>query len=421
MNIVILTSYFHPEITGIAPHATAIARALHGRGHAVTVFTPQPHYPEWQVHAEYRGRRSPSEDMAGITVHRSRIWLPRKDSVTLKTRLVGEGSAVAFQGMKLLRHLPTVARADIVIVMSPFFAQAITALALRAALRRDFVFHVEDIIPDSALDTGVLDRSGGLARALVSFAGALERRVYRSARCVSTLTSAMRDNIQAKAPNAKVVMAGYWIDPAEHLPDEALGAEFRAAHGYDASHLVIGYAGNIGAKQKLHALIDTAATFAERDDRVQFAIAGDGAHRSALEASVAASRLTNVRLLPLQRGREYSAFLNGVDLSYIAQADGVSDAFIPSKLYPTLASGCAVACFANERAELYGLMRESGAALTYTWAETDRFVSRVLDLAEDRSELQAMGAAARDFALARFTEESALAEFVCAVEGGNGV
>ena len=258
MNIVILTSYFHPEITGIAPHATAIAKALHRRGHAVTVFAPQPHYPEWEVHAGYRGRRPRSEDMDGLTVHRSRIWLPRTDRVTLRTRLVGECSAVAFQGMQLLRHLATVARADIVIVMSPFFGQAITALALRALLRREFVFHVEDIIPDSAVDAGVLDQSRGLAGALVSFAAALERRVYRSARCVSTLTSAMRDNIRAKAPSAKVVMAGYWIDPDEHRPDEDLGAEFREAHGYDGSHLVLGYAGNIGAKQKLHALIDTA-------------------------------------------------------------------------------------------------------------------------------------------------------------------
>ncbi|MAF10878.1 hypothetical protein CMK11_10560 [Candidatus Poribacteria bacterium] len=421
MNIVILTSYFHPEITGIAPHATAIARALHDRGHAVTVFAPRPHYPEWEVHAKYRGRRPRPEDVGGITVHRSRIWLPRSDTVTLKTRLVGEGSAVAFQALKLLRHLPTVARADIVIVMSPFFGQAVTALALRSLLRREFVFHVEDIIPDSAVDTGVLNASGRVARALVSFASALERRVYRSARCVSTLTSAMRENIQAKAPKANVVLAGYWTDPEEHEPDESLAAAFRATHGYDASHLVIGYAGNIGAKQKLHALIDMAAAFAGKDARVQFVIAGDGAHRSELESSVAASGLSNVRLLPLQRGRGYSAFLNGVDLSYIAQADGVSDAFIPSKLYPTLASGCAVACFANEGSELYRLMRESGAALTYTWEETDRFVSGMVDIADDRSGLRAMGAAAREFALANFTQDSALRQFVEAVEGADGV
>ena len=421
MSIVLLTTYFHPEITGIAPHATAIAKALQERGHRVTVFAPWPHYPEWAVHEEYRRRPPKTETVDGITVHRSRIWLPRGDAVTIKTRLVGEGSAVAFQALNLLRHLRTVARADVVIAMSPFFGQGMTALALRAILRREFIFHVEDIIPDSAIDTGVLDNAGGLTRALVSFASSVERRVYRSARCVSTLTGAMRENIQAKAPTARVVLAGYWTDPDTHQPDDELAASFRAAHGYDASHLVVGYAGNIGAKQKLEALIETAGVFARRDARVQFVIAGDGAHRIPLEQAVQAAGLANVRMLPLQRGKDYSAFLNGVDLSYIAQADGVSDAFIPSKLYPTLASGCAVACFANEGAELYRLMQQSGAALTYTWDDTARFVDEMIALADDRSELAAMGRAAREFALSRFTRESALGEFVDAVEAGDSV
>ncbi len=421
MRIVLLTTYFHPEITGIAPHATAIAKVLQERGHDVTVFAPWPHYPEWAVHAEYRHDPPRTEDVDGITVHRSRIWLPRGDSVTVKTRLVGEGSAVAFQGLRLLRHLPVVARADIVIAMSPFFGQGMTALLLRALLRRPFIFHVEDIIPDSAIDTGVLDDAGGLTRALVSFASWVERRVYRAARCVSTLTGAMRENIQAKAPTARVVLAGYWTDPDAHQPDDALAAAFRAAHGYDASQLVVGYAGNIGAKQKLEALIDTAGALSQRDPRVQFVIAGDGAHRAPLERAAQAAGLTNVQMLPLQRGRDYSAFLNGVDLSYIAQADGVSDAFIPSKLYPTLASGCAVACFANEGAELYRLMRESGAALTYTWDDTERFVDEMIQLADDRSGLAAMGRAARAFALSRFTRDNALGEFVDAVEAVDSV
>ncbi len=421
MRIVLLTTYFHPEITGIAPHATAIAKVLRERGHDVTVFAPQPHYPEWAVHAEYRHQPPKTEYVDGITVHRSRIWLPRRDSVTVKTRLVGEGSAVAFQALSLLRRLPTVARADVVIAMSPFFGQGMTALALRTLLRRPFIFHVEDIIPDSAIDTGVLDDAGLLTRALVAFASSLERRVYRSAHCVSTLTHAMRENIQAKAPAARVALAGYWTDPDTHKPDDELAAAFRDAHGYDASHLVVGYAGNIGAKQKLEALIDTAGAAAQRDPRVRFVIAGDGAHRVPLEQAVESAGLANVQMLPLQRGREYSAFLNGVDLSYIAQADGVSDAFIPSKLYPTLASGCAVACFANEGAELYRLMQESGAALTYTWDDTARFVDEMTALADDRSALAAMGLAARDFALSRFTRESALGEFLDAVEAIDGV
>lgn len=416
MNIVILTAYYHPEITGSAPHATAIAGSLRDRGHEVTVFAPMPHYPEWQVHAEYAGRGAHTETIDGIRVHRSRIWLRRGKGVSVKTRLVAEGSAVAFQALNMLRHLPTVARADVVIVVSPFFGQGMTALATRWLLRRRFIFHVEDIIPDSAIDTGVLSASRGPARALVSFASALERRIYRSAYAVSTLTEAMRQNIQAKAPGIAVPLAGYWTDPDAHRPDARLAQEFRASNGYAETDLVIGYGGNIGEKQKLHELIATAEKFAKADPRVKFVIAGEGARRQQLEATIERAGLLNVRLLPLQRGPAYTAFLNGVDLSYIAQADGVSDAFIPSKLYPTLASGCAVACFANSSSELYRMMRESGAAFTYTWDEADRFVADMLACIEDRVALRIMGSAARQFALARFTRGSALGEFIKVVE-----
>ena len=59
--------YFHPELTGIAPVSTALARLLSERGWSVDVVAAQPHYPE----PLWGRRRLPSQEtINGIRVTR---------------------------------------------------------------------------------------------------------------------------------------------------------------------------------------------------------------------------------------------------------------------------------------------------------------------------------------------------------------
>ena len=53
-RILIVTTNYWPEPTGIAVYTTDLANILTKDGHEVTVLTSLPHYPWWRIPEEYK-------------------------------------------------------------------------------------------------------------------------------------------------------------------------------------------------------------------------------------------------------------------------------------------------------------------------------------------------------------------------------
>ena len=83
MKVLLMTNFFHPEKTGIGVTATDCARFVRGLGHDVTVLTTLPYYPDWEVFPEYRGKFFSREELEGIPVLRTWLYVPKEPS-TLK-------------------------------------------------------------------------------------------------------------------------------------------------------------------------------------------------------------------------------------------------------------------------------------------------------------------------------------------------
>ncbi|MCA1704453.1 MAG: hypothetical protein LC808_14820, partial [Actinobacteria bacterium] len=67
---------YAPEETGIAPYTTGLAEHLAANGWSVRVMTGMPHYPQWRVSDEYRGRLRMRESRVGVEVHRFWHYVP---------------------------------------------------------------------------------------------------------------------------------------------------------------------------------------------------------------------------------------------------------------------------------------------------------------------------------------------------------
>ena len=74
MRILLVGSNYAPEETGIAPYTTGIAEHFAGHGHAVTVLTGFPSYPESRVYDGYGRLPWKREAIRGVSVRRS--WRP---------------------------------------------------------------------------------------------------------------------------------------------------------------------------------------------------------------------------------------------------------------------------------------------------------------------------------------------------------
>ncbi len=389
-RVVVLTGNYSPEYTGIAPHAAEFSQELALKGFKLNVFTSFPYYPDWKFDDSYKNKFFLTEKRNGCFIRRNSFFL-KTGNVSTSTRLIAETSFVFLQIVNLLRHFVVVLRADVVVVFSPFFLQGLSALFLRIFFRVPYIFHVEDIQPDSAIDTGQFSK-GIFARFSIQFAKFLEKLFYKHAFALSTLTKGMQNNLINKLDSKKkdIVLFGYWVDTKEFCRSEKYRSAFRQKFGYKEEDLIICYAGNIGRKQNLDKLLNLIPLFEKKNIPIKFIIAGEGAYKSELLELINKNPTKNLSVLPLQKGLDYIQLLNGIDLSLISQDDNANNIFIPSKIYKTMSCGSIIVCFANSESELFKMVEQSSSGFVFEWNQQDKFVEKMINLVSNKSELEKM-------------------------------
>jgi colanic acid biosynthesis glycosyl transferase WcaI len=412
-RVVILSGYFKPEFTGIAPHASGLADELILKGHKVDVFAPMPFYPDWNIWLEYKGKLFTQENLEGVRVFRNWLYVPSsKGKITVIRRMIHEASFVTLQAMNFLLHISIILKADRVIVFSPPFLQSVNALILSLFLRKKVIFHVEDIQPDSAADLGMI-RSGFVGRVMLWLLRSLERAIYKYSYRVSTLTHGMADNIRGKLGKSdkKVFLLPYWVDFEIFLKNIVAARRFRQKMNFSKDSLIIGYAGNLGRKQQLHHLLRLSSMHS-LDKRVKVIIAGAGAEKSKLMALKEELKLTNVQMIPLLKGQDYVDFLNGVHISYLSQDESADNIFIPSKLFTTLSCGSPVLCIAGNDSELARTVMTTGAGYIFTFGELSETILLLNSLARDQQKLEQLSEQAVSFSRAHYDKNRIIADFL---------
>jgi len=401
MRILILGINYWPEETGIAPFTTGRAEHLAALGHDVTVVTGFPYYPEWRVAEHYRGAVVQHQQRAGVHILRTWLYVPRR--VNVLSRIMHEGS---FLASSTLRALAAGARPDVLLVVSPPLSLAIAAIALSRAWRRPFVFHVEDLQPDAAIDLGMIP-SGALVRALRM----LERSAYRNAAAVTTLNDAMRNRIIEKgvAP-ANVAIAPHWCDPSLFtVADASSGADPKRSAGRDEKSVAL-HAGNMGVKQGLGVILDAAALTRERDDLV-YLLVGDGAMRPMLERRIAAERLAKVRMLPLQPRERFRDLLATAQIALVTQQRAVADIVFPSKVETFLAGGRPVVASVNAKSTVARVLCESGAGEVVEPENPQALSDAIMSLMREPSRRDEMSRRGREYARDNWAPGHALDAF----------
>lgn len=384
MKFIVWGINYSPELTGIAPYNTSLCELLNGRGHLVHMVTAFSYYPQWRKCAEDRGKWSRHEHVNGVSIHRCWHYVPGKPS-SLR-RILHELSFVA---TSLLRVL-TLPAPDAYVVVSPPLLLGFAAWLASVVKRAPFVFHVQDLQPDTASSMGML-RAGPFLRALY----ALEALAYRKAARVSGISPGMIRAFGRKGvPPEKTVLFPNGIDlhPPERLPTP--GA-FRKRLGIDPVELLAVYSGNLGAKLGVEILLESAGLL--RGRAIRTVICGDGARREALEKRAVEMQLTNVIFLPLQPDRDYLEMMADADVYLVTQLPGSGSFFFPSKLLKGLAMSKAIVVVADDQSELTRSAREGRFALVVDPRQPDHLAHALEHLAENPEERQTLGRAGRTY------------------------
>ena len=269
MKFVILTQYYPPETGAPSNRLHSLARNFVLAGHQVEVLAAMPNYPKMRVFDEYRGRWVYQEEIDGIPVSRSWIYISRSKRVI--PRILNYFSFVLTSILVGIRR----ERSDYLICESPPLFLGISAWLIAKAIRAKLVFNVSDLWPESVEKLGII--GDGL---MLQFAYRLEAWLYRNSHLVTGQTQGIVSDISNRFPELQTLWIPNGFDE-EAVTDVRPDERWRVEYGLEGKKVFM-YAGILGYAQGLEVIVKAASCLRERKD-LAFVIIGDGPLKDDLE------------------------------------------------------------------------------------------------------------------------------------------
>ena len=329
MRLLIVSQYFWPETFGI----NALAKALVRNGHAVTVLTGQPNYPEGTVFPGYRAWKMISEHYDGVDVLRLPL-APRgkRSAIRLAMNYLSFIVSGLLLGPLMLRRRSF----DAVFVYAPSpLLQALPAILISWYKKVPLVVWVQDLWPESLSATGFVRN-----RRILRWVEGIIRYLYRHTDLVLVPSRAFID------PIAKL---GVPIERIAYFPNAYVPEQFSSTAGSTDSKVLaerisrefsVVFAGNLGVAQSLETILAAAEQLQISAVPARFFLVGSGSRSDWLKDQLRERKLTNVempgRFPPECMGLIYAA---ASALLVSLRDEPIFAMTIPSKVQGYLAAG----------------------------------------------------------------------------------
>ncbi|MGE0730915.1 MAG: glycosyltransferase family 4 protein [Acidimicrobiia bacterium] len=389
MNILVLCPHYAPDIAPTGEVMTTIGRGLVELGHRLHVVTALPWYRNHRIEDGWGGRPMRSQDVSWGRITRVHPFPADKTNIPARALAFGGFTALAGAVALAARRGP---RPDAVFVMSPPITLGPAGWLAAKRWRVPFVFNVQDVFPDVAVELGAITNPK-----VIAAAARLERFVYDHADAVTVLSDELAANVRGKLgpgqPPAKVHVIPNFVD-VEAIVDGPRDNAYRAEHGLEGRTVVM-YAGNVGLSQSLDLFVYAARTLQHQRPDVVFVINGDGSARAALEADAAG--LSNIRFIGYQPKDRLAEVLAAADLHVVPLRKGLAHSSVPSKLYSILAAARPLLASVDEGTEVARTVEAAGAGLAVPPDDRDAFVAGLQQLLADPQALVERGRSGRRF------------------------
>jgi colanic acid biosynthesis glycosyl transferase WcaI len=290
-------------------------------------------------------------------------------------------------------------KCDVIYIVSPALSYALTASLLAAILRVRRILVVKDVMPDAAIELGML-RNPFVIRASRLCA----RWVYALAHEIQTLCDGMRLRIAHDTRHAeKITIVPDTIDANELAPVPLSENAFRRQFVPDGTFAVV-HSGNMGRKQDLDLLL-RAAEKLRNDPQVHFYVFGDGADKTRFLRSLEERQLNNVSHFPLQDRWMLRHMLSGADVVLVSQLPAVVDIVVPSKLVTAMAGGAMIVSACVDESETAKLVTACGGGMVIPASDAEALVAAIRAIRNGEIDTERCRLDARAYAIAHFDRE----------------
>lgn len=343
MRILLITQLFDPEnaIKGLS-----FAKSLVSLGHEVEVVTTFPSYPGGKIFTGYKMQWKQVEYIDGVRIVRVASYISHGH-----TALKRFASYTSFSLAALLYSLVGAKRADIVYSYYPPMVGGITGVLISLLKRSALIYDVQDLWPEALVAAGISEKSAGF-----KVIEKIMKWIYHRSTAIIVLSNGYKQALIKKGiPAEKIHRVYNWCDESRIKVVETSNY---LNNKNTSKNFDILYAGNMGAAQALHFVIQAAEKLQqmERQD-IRFIFLGNGIELENLKKQTVSLKLSNVIFRGHVAPELVGAELQAADALLVHLASNpVFDITVPSKTQAYLAAGKPILmAVAGESAEIIKL------------------------------------------------------------------
>jgi glycosyltransferase involved in cell wall biosynthesis len=287
-------------------------------------------------------------------------------------------------------------RPDVVLAVVPSLLGAAAASVLARRANAPLVVWVQDLMGPATAQSGILG-GGRIARAT----GALEGRLLRGARDVVLVSEAFRSYVDAAGVDPdRVHVIPNWTHVGTARQDRA---SVRSRLGWADDELVALHSGNMGLKQGLENLVETART---APPGVRIVLMGDGSQRSSLEAL--GTDVSGLQMLPPAQTEDFPDVLAAADVLLVNERASAVDMSLPSKLTSYFSAGVPIVAAVPADGGTGAEVRRSGAGWLVPPENPSALLDALRELGTQAAQRARLGAAGRAHAQQHLSPEASL-------------
>jgi len=399
MRILLLIIQFPPDTNSTGRLMSQLCDGLATCGHEITVVTTFPHYENFRIWEEYRGKLVKRDRERDMEVVRLFTYAPGNKSML--NRLI---SYVTFNGLAAITAGFSRARWDVILCTNGSFFTGLTSWLLGKAKDVPFIYNVQDLYPDVPIRAGQLRNPFAIA----TLRG-IERFMYRKAAHITAITPSFRDNLVAKGvPEEKISIIPNFVD-TEFIRPLPKANSFAQQHGL-SDKFVITHAGNLGYVYDLNTMLDAAFLLSSRKD-IMFLLVGNGVAKPALEKQAHELKLDNVLFMPFQPYESLPWLRASSDIQVSLYKNGAAWDSFPSKVYEIMASGRPLLASSDGDSGIEDLVRTTESGLFVRPGSAEHLAEAILKLYRDPSLRETMGEKGRRYAEENHSKHTAVARY----------
>ena len=397
MNILLITDSYPPEIRSASLMMAELARGLSASGHRISVITSSPRYN--LIEGQRPSRRIFSRDREGeIRVFRVRTP-PLHNTSHVKRGLAQLALPLIFSLAGFF-----IGPVDRVIVYSPPLPLGLTAWFLKIAKGSEYIFNVQDLFPQNAIDLGALSNSG-----LVTFFRRLEKFIYRRARYITVHSPGNKEFIvNLGIEPGKIEIIHNWIDP-EVFASPADSSPLDPAIDLQDKFVAL-FAGVMSYAQDMDIILDAARILKENRDIV-FLLVGDGSQKPKLDYLKKKYELSNLIIHPFVPLESYPSLVVRVDVGLVTLKQDMKTPVVPSKILGYMAAGKPVIGSLNRESEAHQIIETAGGGWSRRSDGPGDLAKAIRRLYRDPSLKEQMGEKGKKYVCKNFSFPASLAAY----------